>query len=551
MSGHVAFRRQPVPQQVAQKNMATTIAAPTRGLILSENFAFMKPGGALVCDNWVPTQRGVKLRGGCVRWCELPETTPVISAFEYISGNTERMFAANVSKLYDVSGTPTLVKDGQGSGNYAAAQMSNAAGEWLVTVNDAGDPPLRFNGLTWETLDAAYTPPVGMPSKITVNLTTYPDAKVIDGENLVYVWKYRNRLFFIELNSMNAWYLPLNSVGGELHMIPLSGSAAHGGTLMFGAVWSLDAGDGVDDKCVFVTNLGEVLIFTGSDPANANNWRQEGRFQLDPPMGMNAHINLGGDLLIATTDGIVPLSAAINREAEALDLAKTTYNIRSLWRDEAEEKREWAWSMKRWDEYGGMFVTFPGGRPGYRLCAVVNTGTAAWCRFPGWDATCFIKMRENLFFGTQDGIIMHADRSGYDDGQPFVATLVGNWGALQSQPSEVTWHQARAVFLAQTGEPFVPQLSACVNFVVAPPPPPDAGIDVDTIDVWGQGKWNDAKWDQLTLPKPALRNTGWVSVGLSGYTHALCVQVTVAQGARPTVELIAVDATFERAGVNV
>ena len=32
------------------------------------------------------------------------------------------------------------------------------------------------------------------------------------GRGLSYVWKYRNRLFFIETDSMNAWYLNIDSV---------------------------------------------------------------------------------------------------------------------------------------------------------------------------------------------------------------------------------------------------------------------------------------------------------------------------------------------------
>ena len=43
---------------------------------------------------------------------------------------------------------------------------------------------------------------------------------------------------------MNAWCLPLNAVGGELIYIPLSGAARKGGSLLFGASWSIDAGDG-------------------------------------------------------------------------------------------------------------------------------------------------------------------------------------------------------------------------------------------------------------------------------------------------------------------
>ena len=36
--------------------------------------------------------------------------------------------------------------------------------------------------------------------------------------------------------------------------------------------------DGTDDKCVFVTDQGEAIIFTGSDPSVATNGRQEGRY---------------------------------------------------------------------------------------------------------------------------------------------------------------------------------------------------------------------------------------------------------------------------------
>jgi len=554
MSAHLAFRRQPVPQQVAQKHTAATLPAPTRGLNTNDNLAFMKPGAAVVLDNWAPTTRGIKLRAGFIPWATLPGGTPVVSSFEYASAGVQRMFAATLDTLYEVtSPVAAVVKAGQLSGNYAASQMANAAGDWLIAVNDFGDPPLRFDGSLWEVMDAAYMPPAGKPSKITVDMIKYPDANIENGSNLVYVWKYRNRFFFIEASSMNAWYLPINAVGGQLEMIPLSGAASKGGKLLFGAVWSLDAGDGTDDKCCFVTDLGEILVFTGSDPSNAASWRQEGRYQVPAPMGMNAHINIGGDLLIATIDGIIPTSAAISKDAGQLDLAAVTFNIRSMWRAEAIDKREWPWTMQRWDEYGGMFVTWPGGKPGQQRCAVVNTSTNAWCRFTGWDATCFMMMRGELFFGTQTGQIMQADRTGYDNGQPYVATMVGGWGALQSQPSQLVWHQARASFIAPTGQPFLPQLSAATDFVVVLPTPPLAGIDSGVSDLWDQGLWDDAKWDQEATAgtAPSIRNTGWVSVGRTGYSHAPILQVMVAQGARPVVELVSIDATFERLGVNV
>jgi len=546
MSSHAAFRRQPVPGQYAQALQTITIPAPTRGIIQSENAAFMQPGGAQVQDNWVSTMRGIKLRGGCTRWCELPETTPVISAFEYEDANIDKMFAANAEKLYDVSATiPIEVVSGQHSGNWTAVQLANAADRWMIAVNDSGvDYPLRFNGVAWEVLDHT----LGTPPS---NLITGPASTPVEyGLGLVHVCKYRNRLYFIELNSMNAWYLGIDAVGGLLNLIPLSGAASKGGKLLFSAVWSADTGDGLDDKLVFATDLGELLVFTGTNPADAANWRQEGRFSISTPLGMNAHFTIGGDLMIMTYDGIVPVSQATQKDAGALELAMITRAIKPMWREEVDDKRDKPWTAKKWDRYGGIFVAMPGGTGARKYCLGVNDATGAWCRFT-WDATCWLLRNQELFFGTQNGIIMHADDGGYDDGLPYVATMVGGWEQFGSGAGQTVWHQARAVFIARPSEPFIPQLTSTTDYVVTIPAPPPAGIDPGPSDYWGEGLWDEAEWDASSAPASTQRNTMWVSIGSSGFAHAPIVQVTVAQAARPNVELIAISTVQERGGVNV
>lgn len=566
MSRHMAFRRQPVDPQAAQQLRTINIPAPTRGLIMDENEAFMQPGGALIQDNWMPTMRGSKLRGGSRRWTDLhaldaivppindPSRKPVISAFEYIDGNIAKMFAAQQTKLFDVStnANPTLVKSGQLSGNYAAAQISSPGGNFLIAVNDAGDFPLQFDGSNWTTLNGGQI--------------NGPAGPVATGQNLTYVWKYRGRLFFIQANSMNAWYLStINAAVGTLKQIPLSGAASLGGKLLFGASWSIDAGDGIDDKCVFCTDQGELLIYTGSDPSDINNWRQEGRYKIAPPMGMNAHIPLGGDLLVATVEGIVPVSQAITKTAEQLDLAALTRAIKPMWRDEVLAKRgTYPWTMEKWDEYGGIFVTWPGGGVGNRYCGVANAATGAWARFTGWDAVCFMRQRGDMFYGTQDGRILQCDRTGFDDayqtviggvnqwtGNPYVCTLVGGWELFQSAAAQVTWHQARASFTSPNGQPFEPALDATTDYIIVVPPPPPPGPDPGLLDVWDQGLWDVMKFDQAAQFRAPMRNTMWRSIGKSGFSHAPICQVTVAQQATPNVELIAIAATFERGGVNV
>ncbi len=563
MSAHAAYRRQPVPGQYAQQLKAITLPAPTRGIVQHENDAYMGPGACIISDNWMPTMRGVKLRGGCVRHCVLPDAVPIVSAFEYADISQQRMFAGQATKLYDVTATtPVLVKSGQTSGNYCASPLSNLEGNWLIVVNDAGDPVLRFNGTSWTTL----LPPA-VPADGATAITGPVGSPVEFGANLTYVAKYRSRLFFIEKRSMNLWYLGTDSVGGLLTKIPLSGAATLGGYLLFLASWTIDAGDGIDDKLVCVTSEGEALIFTGNNPADPVTWRQEGRYFVGKPMGMNAHTQVGGDLVILTIEGMVPISQVITKSAGEMELAMISRAIKPMWREEVKNKRALPWTIKRWDEYGGIFVTFPGGTPGNRYCLAMNSVTGAFARAVGWDAMCFIRKAENMYFGTQGGIVMQADQGGTDDGQPYVCRLVGGWETFQARSQTVVWHQARAVFTAGLAEPFEPQITSTTDYVVVIPPPPAAGPDPGPLDVWGQGKWGPltpapvppppadrtrwAQWDQAAPYRPQNRNTLWVSVGTTGFAHAPILQVTIAQTPRPDVELVAIAATYEVAGVNV
>jgi hypothetical protein len=565
MSSYAAFRRQPVPAQYAQNLRTMTLPAPTRGIIESENEAYMAPGGAIVQDNWVSTLRGVKLRGGTALWCDLhgldawdegewdisqwdapvpplsdPVRQPIVSAFEYVVGDDiHRMFAAQPTILFDVSERlPLIIKTGQHSGNYAATQLSNMSGNHLIAVNDAGDAPLYYDGAAWTTFNAD-------------QITGPVDSNVAHGLNLTYVWKYRNRLFFIEGGTMNAYFLDIDSFQGVLELIPLGGSAAKGGSLLFGATWSGDTGSGTDDKCVFVTTQGELIIFSGNNPGDPAGWQQQGVYAIGKPMGMNAHMALGGDILIMTVDGIVPLSQAINKDAGTLDLALPTRPVRSMWRTEVALKASVPWTMKRWDSYGGIFVTWPGGLEGNRYCAVMNNATGAWCRFVGYDAFCFMAMHETMFFGTSDGRIMQCEIGGTDAGLPYVATLVGGWEMFQAPSAMNVWHQARAVFTATADQPFLPQLDAAIDYLVTVPPPPPVGADPGIREVWDEGLWDAMRWDQPTPAIAPVRNTRWVSIGKTGFAHAPIVQITVAQQALPQVELLAIGATYENAGVNV
>jgi hypothetical protein len=553
MSIHQAFRRQPVQPQMALRHQTTTLPAPIRGLIEIENWSFTKPGSAVILDNWFPTQRGLRLRGGCQQWTQLPDPVePIISAFEYKHAGLERIFCATDTRLFDVTfaGSPTLIATVT-DGNYSTSQMANqGGGDFLLAVNDAGDYPRRFDGTAWTYLN-------------TDEITGPPGSAVEHGHGLTYVWKYRNRWFFIEGGSFNAWFLPLDAIEGALQMIPLLGAATRGGKLLFGASWTIDSGDGLDDKCVFVTDQGEVLIFTGSDPTGVvGDWHQEGRYDISRVLDKNAHQKVGGDLLIETISGIIPLSAAIQKDVSQLSLSAITRDVEPTWRSEVTKKSVYPWTMFSWHEENALFINFPGGVAGKRYTLVINLHTGAACRYVGWDTMAFMGMQKKMFFGTQDGKIMQAETSGYDNahldvdshivGEAYVATMVGGWEMFQVPPNQVTWLQARAAFFTNLSEQFEPQLSATVDYVFIIPPPPASAVELELTDVWDQGEWDVALWDAPSSQTGLqVRNTRWVSIGETGFSHAPICQVTVGQRVRPEVELISIAATFVRMAANV
>ena len=616
MSGHAAFRRQPVPGEMALHHQVATLPAPIRGILETENWAYTKPGCATIIDNWFPTQKGLKLRGGTERWAVLPDPVEIVrSGFEYISGNQQRMFAATSTRLFDVTFADNpVLQTGVGTitnGNFSASQFATAGGDWLLIVNDAGDHVRRFNGTTWaylqtttpaawavstayaigaralDTADHSYwkclvahtSPATGtfaaartaaptqwqreLASDNAAWITGPAGTLVENGHGLTYVWKYRSRLFFIEGGTFNAWCLPVNAIGGSLIQIPLSGAAKRGGSLLFGTSWSSDSGDGTDDKCIFATDQGEVLVFAGTDPTSATNWKQEGRYDISKPLGKNGHQQLGGDILVITVDGIVPLSAAVNKDVSALSLAAITYNIEPMWMREFKTKDAHPWTLAKWDEGDALFVNFPGGKTlKTQTVGVSNLHTGAWTRYTGWDAMCFMRLRGSIFFGTQDGKIMQIDSTGFDDthwdeinghyvGNNYICTLVGGWEMFQVPPNQVTWFQARAAFFSSAREPFEPQLAATTDYEFRIPVPPNPGPDPGLLEVWDQGLWDDARWDQPSAGPAPVKNTMWVSIGETGFSHAPIVQVSVGQQARPDVELISISATFLRMAANV
>ena len=470
--------------------------------------------------SWICTTTSARVRGGTAEHVDLG--SEVTSLFTYQSGGAQTFFGATEFTISDITATNTPVSavTGQTGGDYSTEQFGTAGGDYLYAVNGEDDAQL-FDGATWVAVDDVSTPAI-------TGVTT---------ADLSVVWSFANRLFFIEKGTLVVWYLPVDSIGGAASSFSLAGVFKRGGSLLFGATWSLDAGDGLDDKCVFVSTEGEVAVYEGTNPGDANNWRKAGVYRLPKPLGQKAYMQAGGDLLLAVESGLVPISEAIQRDEAALEVAAVSRNITPLWQAQVALTTSNNWQIAKWPRENIMIVSQPDDPE--NTCLVANLKTGSWSRFTGLDTKCLGFFDDSAFFGSTSGKVYRFESGGSDDGTNYTCTYVGLHEGMGRPGLEKTVAQVRAII--QHSAPINPLVTVQMDYEVGPSQAPSALPDAGDFGAWDLSNWDEAFWDSGgRLQTRAI----WSSVGRTGYTVAPEVQLTFGTVGKPDVELVSIDASY-------
>jgi hypothetical protein len=505
-------------REPTQKIPATnhTFPAPVRGWSTDEALPARQAGLARILDNWVPTQRGVRVRGGL---SESDDLSAAIYTLAPYRSSVEKLLAATATDIYEVGGSS--LKGSLTSGEWSTEQFGTTGGDYLYFVNGVDNAQL-YDGSTITTITGASSPAI----------------TGVDTDDLSHVWSYASRLFFVEKNSLSAWYLATDSIGGAATEINLAGVFRAGSTLLFGARWSLDAGDGLDDKCVFVTSEGEVAIYEGINPGSVSTWSLVGLYRLPRPLGKRAFTQAGGDLLIATVGGLIPLSAVLNTDQGAIEQKAVSLPIGSYWRDRAANLTARTWDVVKAHDMGVILVSQPGVSAANASTLMVNMVTGAWARATGWDAQCIAYHGGQTYIAGLGGKVYLCDQNGNDDGALYTASYLGAFEGLADSGVLKTARQARPLF--EIGAPISPAVGINADYNEQLPSPP-VSVPAPASGTWDTAIWDTDVWDEGAQ---LLASASWRSTPATGVTLAPYVQISFSAASKPAVNLASIDLQY-------
>mgnify|MGYP003439563970 FL=1 len=515
------MRSKPVKVGNRAVSKAISVSAPTGGINDTSPMAAMEPNFCLSLVNMFPGNEALRVRGGSrVVASGLSGSVKTLIPYTSLSGS-HKLFAATDAGVYDVTNAVsspaiahTLI-----SGNVDFVQFSNPAGNFLVCTNSSTDPTFYYDGTSFHQFSMV------APGTIGAGMIWGADPTTFDK-----VTAAKHRLWFAQANSMTAWYLPLDSLGGEATPFYLGGIFKQGGYLYEIATWSLDSGAGLDDLTVFISSNGEVAVYTGSDPDDASTWRINSVYLVSPPVGKIPTIDMGGDLIMMTEAGLFPLSKVVQgAAAESLYESALSRNISRTLNSIIHSTSGIItndWELHNFTSIQTVLISIPD-VDGSARQYIMNASTGAWAEYR-MDASCFGNMAGSAYFGTGDGRVyrhgndLYMDNIGIDGtgGTPISCSLMSAFSYFNS-PTAIKHFKLVRPIVQTAVNPGI-ALGLAIDFsMTADGSGYSPGASAVSTSLWNSAIWDASQWAFTSgMYRP------WTSVTGLGYAASLIMAVT-------------------------
>lgn len=473
-----------------------SLPAPLGGWNARDALPSMQPSDAVILNNWYPATTECVLRNGYTKF-STGITGQVETLIAYSQGNTANfLFAIANGKVYNCTAGGAVgaaVLTGLSNSRFQYCNIATPAGAFLSMANGV-DGPRLFNGTTWTT------------PTITGVTSTKLNSPVL----------YANRQFFIEEGTLKTWYLPVNSIAGAANPIDISSFMTKGGYIVAHGTWTIDAGQGVNDHYVIVTNRGQIIVYQGSDPSTTTAWSMVGVWDLGAPVGKRSMYKYAGDMLLVTQDGVVPMSAALQSSRVNPKVAitdKIQYAISDAVTNYA---GNFGWQLMYVPTINQLWLNVPFSEGTNQQQFVMNTITGSWCNYTGWNANCMEMYLDEPYFGG-NGYVAHAWNTKADDGTNISAYGLQAFNNFNNAGTLKRFTMSRPVLRADG----TPAIYAGINI--------DFNLDDSTTPLTyystGYGAWDSAIWDSSTWGGGSKVIQSWQGINGVGYYGAPVVKV--------------------------
>jgi hypothetical protein len=404
-----------------------------------------------------------------------------------LTGSRKLIAAAN-GNIYNATtynGTASSLGSGYASNYWQTVNyLAN-----LILVNGA-DQPKKYDGTS--LTDAVYT-------------------GIADDSKLVDVCVFKERLFFIEKDTTNFWYGAAGTITGALTAFEVGDYLNHGGYLQSISSWTSNTGSGMQDMLVLVSSEGEILTYSGIDPAT--DFELVGRYKVPTPHGRRCTQNVGADLFILHQQGITSISQLVGGIDVSAGFKQFTNTIAPTFAAASQSfgnNRNWEVFFYPRGQWG--MVNVPASSvSSYQF--VMNTETGAWCQFRSVPSITWCLFNDLPYFGGPDGKVYQADVTNSDNSSAINAFVRFAFNFFGDKTRTKLFHLASAQIIGSS--------NARLSFGIDVDGSSD--ITTDTIEITtGQGsEWDESDWDVTSWGQEFVYSTQWEGIYGNGRAAAL------------------------------
>lgn len=507
------------PRKAAQarNHQVAALMAPTNGLNLRDPFLLLKPEDALTLNNFVALPQGCSTRAGYRKFATGLGGS-VNSLLGYLAQDPldNRLFAAVENQFFDVTSqvenpSPDVADNNSVDGRWSSIMFSGATLNYLCCTSPSGG---------YWTYDSTN----GWHDR-TIHINSFSG-------NFGPIGAWKNRLFIIAAGTAKCYYLDVNALQGPAHELDLGPLMKHGGHLVAVVNWTMNAGIDIDDYLVFFGSQGDVIVYSGTDPDNANTFALRGIWYMSrPPIGDRFFHEYGGELFVLTEMGLLPLTKIVNGEIA------NTYNIISARIQPALSPQLVAyldiegWEVGLSDDNSLFIVKPPEVNEGVYQQWVMNIQTGAWSTFTGMPMITWVTFNGQMYFGTDDGEVclgLVGDLDGVEidgtGGEDVFSTVQGGYSDLGAPANLKIFSMARPIFVAE----LAPSVSLQINIDYQP----NAVYSQPTYFNQNAPVWDQSYWDNAVWISAADSFAAWAGVQGLGYYGSLKMAVKGKAGTR-------------------